>query len=473
MAVTRRQRDQKVPRRPNSLRKDTIYQDSPFLRLPGEIRNRIYGYSLTKHDRVIDLWPYAKLDAVKVSNDPSNPELQRRAQRLVEEIKYKEEQYRDEASCFRHQQDLEYVRKQLAIGLLRTCQQVYREAFIFFYGYNLFSFSDDCNHEAVRRFLTTIGTRAKKEIRCLQIAYPYTWAIDDDRFVPQDAKSHPKLRLAKIYTPKSTTPWDSSHEEEINAAFVASILRNDMRDTLQELQFVIPEGNWWKVKMSQPPWAERQQEGGGELRYNHYIDPKFQNTPWLRKTVVVNKGASFRFQFLRQEPLFEDFGLLMHAGSRNFPGVLVSDPDDTASAHANQFEELERWANFSVRNEHGEDEYCWTWMQDQYWPPMGKAPEDDTSFGIQELIDLNEISIAACGGKVALGPTTKQLRILKGFGGCKFSTYKHRCDCCRVHARDCTCQGHFPGDCPAPWSIRIFPWDSEESVGLTLISFHN
>jgi hypothetical protein len=110
-------------------RRIQILQDSPFLNLPPEIREQIYYTSLTRITP-IDLWP------MKYTEDPSTE------------------------TVFRIQEDLDFVRKEMATGLLVTCKQIFYETSTIFWSKNTFRFSGDIYWFGARRFLGQIGPRA-------------------------------------------------------------------------------------------------------------------------------------------------------------------------------------------------------------------------------------------------------------------------------------------------------------------------
>src|ERR1700761_3072809 len=94
---------------------DFIEQDSPLLDLPREIRDLIYHFALTK-PTPIDLWPQKFLVGDEQRNIP----------RLWQRLEKKGPP--NPSYWVRHQQDLEYVRKEMAVNILATCMQIYDEA---------------------------------------------------------------------------------------------------------------------------------------------------------------------------------------------------------------------------------------------------------------------------------------------------------------------------------------------------------
>jgi hypothetical protein len=119
-------------------------QDSPFLNLPAEIRELIYFAALAR-STPIDLWP----------------------------MKYEERDQDEENRCvFRLQEDLEWVRKEMASGLFATCKQISHQASSIFWSKNTFRFSGDIYWFGARRFLGTIGPRALSQLQSLELFAP-------------------------------------------------------------------------------------------------------------------------------------------------------------------------------------------------------------------------------------------------------------------------------------------------------------
>ena len=132
-----------------SRKKNTqIYQESPFLNLPGEIRMQIYRVALIR-STPIDLWPRAYIE-----NPEDNPLL---APRIAKARDKFHGEHRDNGDAhiptFRRQDDLQFVRKEMAVGLLATCKQIYNEAANLFWRDNTFRFSSDMEWFGVRRSL--------------------------------------------------------------------------------------------------------------------------------------------------------------------------------------------------------------------------------------------------------------------------------------------------------------------------------
>ena len=97
-----------------------VKERTPLLDLPGEIREKIYRYALTKPEP-INLWPNSFHPYMIGDSD-----RERRSSTL---------------RAVRNQHDLLYVRKEMATGLLGTCRMVYDEAAYYFWSENTFRFS--------------------------------------------------------------------------------------------------------------------------------------------------------------------------------------------------------------------------------------------------------------------------------------------------------------------------------------------
>lgn len=130
---------------------------------------------------------------------------------------------------FRQQSSLLYVRRCLAVGLLATCCQIFTEAASYFWGENVWRFSDDQEWEVLLRFLLTIGPTAKSMIRKLEVLASDR-KLDDvfSRDVHWYFKNHPKLHMVKLYHD------DSRHET------VWGMLASEK--WLPQLDLIVPAG---------------------------------------------------------------------------------------------------------------------------------------------------------------------------------------------------------------------------------------
>lgn len=150
---------------------------SPFLRLPSEIRIKIYRYALIRTEP-LDLWPH-KWTKPHEEEEPSVGGLKTR-----------------------HQESLEYVRKEMATGLLGTCRQVYNEAVTFFWSDNVFKFSGRSGWQGFLRFYLTIGPQARKRIERVGVHAPIymRWPVKDadNKDLNGRSKNSPHMHMAKV-----------------------------------------------------------------------------------------------------------------------------------------------------------------------------------------------------------------------------------------------------------------------------------
>ena len=151
---------------------------SPFLSLPSEIRIKIYRYALVR-DEPLDLWPH-KWIKPREDEKPSVGGLKTR-----------------------YQESLEYVRKEMATGILGTCRQVYNEAAAFFWGGNQFKFSGRSGWQGFLRFYLTIGPQARKRIQRVGVHAPIymRWPVKDadNKDLNGRSKNSPHLHMVKVH----------------------------------------------------------------------------------------------------------------------------------------------------------------------------------------------------------------------------------------------------------------------------------
>jgi hypothetical protein len=113
---------------------------------------------------------------------------------------------------FRLQEDLRFVRKEMAAGLLATCRQISHEASTIFWSKNTFRFSGDIYWFGARRFLRQIGPGALSQLKSLELFAPLVdmGCLDttqlDNRVYSNAiyAKNKPKLHMVKA----PTEPWN-------------------------------------------------------------------------------------------------------------------------------------------------------------------------------------------------------------------------------------------------------------------------
>jgi len=370
-------------------RRIRIVQDSPFLNLPTELREQIYYYVLVR-PIPIDLWP------LKYKyGPPSTPVI-------------------------RLQEDLLFVRKEMATGLLTTCRQLYNEAGDIFWSRNTFRFSGDIEWFGARRFLGQIGPRALSRIQSLELFAPLADAHclekssshqrNYDRMIefyvsPRTAKNMPKMHMIKV----QKEPWTGKflnwqglltleHTSFVltrNVHYICHLM--DMAKTSLDLKFILPEGfgfhpphgpahgtngRWIHVPGQRSNWV---QENGLQLP-----EDLSRLLPLLTKsvTLVIEPGASLYRLELPEHFTKIGINVLCQPGS-----LFPASPSQSAPTISSEPK---------------------LWME-----PSAKF---DYLLGISMLFEEpQEISVAARGGKTTTRPGPRSFkRILKGFGGCRF-----------------------------------------------------
>jgi hypothetical protein len=336
---------------------DYVEQSSAFLDLPREIRDHIYHYCLTKPGG-IDLWPDKYLTDTEIKETPA---LAKRS-----------------GGVFRHQHDLEYVRRQLAVGILATCMQIYDEAWPHLYKANHFRFSMDVECTGLRRFLTTIGARNRTHLRSLELC---AGTISNIRRIEPGAnpdpitsgvKNHPKLHMSKLHIRRPI--GDFTYGDQ-NFQYVVELLCRETPPLLHNLRFIIPPG--WKLDGAWLPWATEVSDYNGNLSA-----AITKLLPWLNLIIVVQEGAALVDGVEREWLRSHGVTILYERGGF-----------DTDLNTPNK-EALEL-------------------------PGLGK--EYDFFTGISTLFSEDTDTLPALGGKATRASgIDRTLRVLKGFGGCRF-----------------------------------------------------
>ena len=183
-------------------------QKSPFLSLPSEIRNHIYTTALVS-PTPIDLCP---ADYITAQEHIDGDNILRQRHLAFKSARLEpEEGGRPEEVAFRRQSSLQYVRRHLAVQLLAVCRQIYNEASQYFWGENVWRFSDDQNWEIVLRFLLTIGENARFMIKHLEALIPWPECDGDKLSVSSTnwrIKNEPKLHMVRLLdTTKFSGHW--------------------------------------------------------------------------------------------------------------------------------------------------------------------------------------------------------------------------------------------------------------------------
>lgn len=337
---------------------------SPLLRLPPELRTKIFRYCLVK-DGPIDLWPHKWVQ----SEEPDPTKF------AVSTLKV------------RHQENLEYVRKKMGTGLLGTCRQIYNEAAAFFWAVNHFKFSGRSGWQGLLRFFLTIGPSARARIRRLDVHAPIymRWPVKDSDGKDMNGRSKnlPKLHMAKIES--------EGHLDRVALQRVCVILTQDR--TLEELNFVIPEG-----------FRNGDEDDFGGYQQDHDMDEsegyrrleKLKTLDWLKKTVVVESGGYLAVDDGPRQILDKGWDLVC------LPGSSIWEKGSTDKGGNTDYEKHEV-------------------MQTRTW--ICPSREWDYLAGMKILFEEEaRDSVHANGGKHQ-GESTRDMplaRVLNGFGGCNF-----------------------------------------------------
>lgn len=354
-------------------------QESPFLRLPGEIRTLIYRAALLSRTP-LDLCPD------KFINDPaSEPSMEAR----ISKSKYLGPRPRNRwtsqrAYLFRDLEDLKYIREEMAVAFLQTCKQVNREATMIFWRENTFRFSADFSWLVLRRFLVTIGPAARSRLRTLDIVPPgngYGIVEKTNRSSFNNThKCHPTLRMTKLLPFERCYAY-SFHWED-NVRFVRSILA--MEETLKELRLVINDG----FTFNELPAAYETFPSHHQLAFLQDM----QDMHFLQVSLLLEKGA--RMTATQNVHLLSRYDVDVIAK----PGSLVvpqSERIQVAAATPEEVKELTIWR---------------------------ATPEPDYITGMDQYFnDSGQFDVPARGGKATKQQGQRKLgRVLKGFGGCRF-----------------------------------------------------
>ncbi|KAE9376320.1 hypothetical protein N431DRAFT_294106, partial [Stipitochalara longipes BDJ] len=327
-----------------------IHQASPFLDLPGEIREQIY-YAALVRCTPIDLWP------IKFTKDEAT------------------------GCIFRFQEDLEFVRKEMATGLIATCRQIYFEAGNMFWSKNTFRFSGNTYWFGARRFLGTIGPRALAQLKTLELFAP---------LLDFNSREHP-------------WPWKITHRRRGSYRHAAyypawAEYKTDLRNNVEhvhwllesaktslDLKLVVPDGfgltlpavHYWRP----PSWLH-------DLEF--HLSEEFLRTLLLftqKFAVVLEAGAILESLEMVEQLTNNNIDVLCQVGSIfNY-----------ASSQAKSINKVSKlW-----RSPHAEFDYL---------------------VGIPELFKQQEgCEVPALGGRAnKISGPSRTLRVLRGFGGCKF-----------------------------------------------------
>ena len=220
------------PRMARKHRNLPIFQDSAFLNLPAELREQIYYLALVQHNPI-------NLQPIKYNQDSSNGRI------------------------FRFRDDIQFVRQEIATGLLTTCKQVYHKAANIFWSKNFLTFSGDIEWLGARRFLGQIGPTALSQPRSLEVF------------------AHLQTPIALILVRSTTTigfsganfmrmPESKEHAEDVygessKGAMDHHILSQNGRLTQETTDF------FWSAMLTMCPISQRQQKLGQNLEMSGYM----------------------------------------------------------------------------------------------------------------------------------------------------------------------------------------------------------
>jgi hypothetical protein len=375
-----------------------LIQDSPFLRLPGEIRTKIYYACLVKPTS-IDLWPNEFFEETVALNDAA----------MRARIDKRSPQIRDfKTPKFRRQDDLKFVRKQLSTGLLATCKQVFDEASSIFWSENVFRFSSDMEWLGIRRFLSTIGPRAISKLTSIEVCAPfiedgclganlngqhntvYLSQYNDSR----GAKNEPKMRMKKAGSAWSgTTPRWLSPDSYLsrNAEHVAFLLSQTQSNL--DIRFILARDfgldEVWEWTMLRGNRIRREVCLPNSV---HEICQRYASTVSL----MLEANTYINSLDVLQDFTQNQITVVFKPGSK-----------------------------FSEISAAGGIEF----MEEKVYPANF---EYEHFYGVSDLYnDSQKISVAAGGGKVNKNPgKRKTARILKAFGPDRFVSRKgFDCSC--------------------------------------------
>ena len=378
-----------------------IIQDSPFFNFPAEIREQIY-YAALCRSTPIDLWP------MKYSQDSST------------------------GLILRLQEDLDFVRKEMATGLLTTCKQIFYEASGIFWSKNTFRFSGDLYWFGARRFLGQIGPRALSQLQSLELFAPLldmgcldTSSVGDGIYGNAlNAKNTPKMHMVKA----RAEPWTRlSHRQRRRFRFStwqygrnleksrSMLMTNvdhvcyllELAKTSLELKLVLPGG----FGLMRPPERQRSGPHWG-LPRRSTLSTDFQLPQELLRiipmftesvTLVLEGGALLKSLEMPEQFTSRGIDFLCHPGS-------IFNHDPTLPA-IEIFEEM-----------------IWTVPYNaglQYLDGVTALFE-----GAQRHFEESQKrSVPALGGRATKTPGIRSTaRVLKGFGGCRFID-RSNCNC--------------------------------------------
>jgi hypothetical protein len=396
------------------------------LDLPGEIRTQIYLAALLA-PTPIDLWP------TEIILDPKeHPDLAQKPSEWPALLKRKEKSSQASDVQFRHQRHLEYVRKEMATGLLGTCLQIYYEAAHIFWADNVWRFTGDDEWEGILRFLLSIGAAARSRLRYVEVFAPIECyrlpMFTDSASIPVVEreywqvpaatrwKNHPKMHMAKLG--RKFQYLDENVQQVIRLLSEEKLLK--------ELRFIIPRG--WTLDQSVYALVDPSTRLRAYSSFQHFVQqqeqivhfPLFVPLRWLRQVVLIDDGATLK-------------------GTR-YVDILNKEGLDVV---------CRKGCRMSVLG--GVTDTCAKLAEDTEYP----AYEDDLEplAALSDMFNEEELICApAKAGKAnKRSRPANHPRVLKGFGGCRFVWREGwYCINCQEWSKD--------------WTQRECCWRSEEFV---------
>ena len=335
--------------------------------MPPEIRTKIYRLALIRNEP-IDLWPHKWTTSENQTHGRAFPRFRRRVGGLK----------------IRHQESLEYVRKEMATGLLGTCTQIFNEASGLFWGGNRFRFSGRSGWQGLLRFLLTIGPEARARIRTLDVHAPIymRWPEKDTdkKDMNGRSKNFPKMHMTKIP--------EEGHLDRQAVQRVCMLLAQDR--ALLELNFLIPAAfrNGDETTFGGYTLDHDNDTEIGRLRLQ-----RIESLDWVKKTVVVEKDGYLAVKDGPQQIMDQGWDVVC------LPGSFIWEKgfnDKIGSAYYEKHEVSEKR----------------TW----------RSPARDLDYleGVKKLfMEAEDVSIHANGGRhERRGRKIKLERELRGFGPC-------------------------------------------------------
>ena len=262
---------------------------SPFLALPPEIRLKIYRLALVK-DGPIDLWPHKWTKPEETS--PRGGSQQRGSTSFSLKI--------------RHQEDLEHVRKEMCLGLLGTCTQVYSEAARLFWSENRFRFSGRSGWQGLLRFFLTIGPQARSRIRKIDVHAPiymrWPQKDSDNKDMNGRSKNFPKMHMTQIP--------EEGHLDRQAIQRVCAMMDQDR--ALEEINFIIPAGF---RNGDENFFGGYQEDHDDDTEVGRLRLDRIRTLDFAKKSVVVEKGGYLAVEAGPEQIMAEGWDLICLPGS--------------------------------------------------------------------------------------------------------------------------------------------------------------